>query len=69
MVPKKGGVTVVRNKKDELVTTRTVIGWRVCIDYRKMKSAIKKDHVPLLFIDKMLNSFAGHAFDYFLDVY
>ncbi|GKA18147.1 reverse transcriptase domain-containing protein, partial [Tanacetum coccineum] len=27
-VPKKGGITVVTNKNDELVPTRTVTGWR-----------------------------------------
>ncbi|GJU11035.1 reverse transcriptase domain-containing protein [Tanacetum coccineum] len=35
-VPKKGGITVVTNENDELVPTRTVTGWRVCIDYRKL---------------------------------
>ena len=35
-VPKIGGVTVVANKKNEVIPTRTVVGWRVCIDYRKL---------------------------------
>ncbi|GJW96504.1 reverse transcriptase domain-containing protein [Tanacetum coccineum] len=34
-VPKKGGMTVVTNEENELVPTRLVTGWRVCIDYRK----------------------------------
>jgi len=33
MVPKKGGMTVVANEKNELIPTRTVTGWRMCIDY------------------------------------
>ncbi|GJX45928.1 DNA-directed DNA polymerase [Tanacetum coccineum] len=33
VVPKKGGMTVVKNEKDELIPQRTVTGWRVCIDY------------------------------------
>ncbi|GJZ68317.1 reverse transcriptase domain-containing protein [Tanacetum coccineum] len=33
-VPKKGGMTVVTNDENELVPTRLVTGWRVCIDYR-----------------------------------
>nr|GEV66822.1 reverse transcriptase domain-containing protein [Tanacetum cinerariifolium] len=33
-VPKKGGMTVVTNEENELVPTRTVTGWRVCIDYQ-----------------------------------
>ncbi|GKG40821.1 hypothetical protein Tco_0470033, partial [Tanacetum coccineum] len=32
-VPKKGGMTVVTNDENELVPTRLVTRWRVCIDY------------------------------------
>nr|GEW27535.1 reverse transcriptase domain-containing protein [Tanacetum cinerariifolium] len=32
-VPKKGGFTVVENEDNELILTRLVTGWRVCIDY------------------------------------
>ncbi|GJZ98247.1 reverse transcriptase domain-containing protein [Tanacetum coccineum] len=52
-VPKKGGITVVTNKNDELVPTRTVTGWRVCIDYHKLNEATVKDHFPLPFMDQM----------------
>ncbi|GKE66076.1 hypothetical protein Tco_1520237 [Tanacetum coccineum] len=52
-VPKKGGITVVTNENDELVPTRTVTGWRVCIDYRKLNEATAKDHFPLSFMDQM----------------
>ena len=55
VVPKKGGFTVIRNEKNELIPTRTVTGWRVCIDYRKLNTATKKDHFPLPFIDQMLD--------------
>ncbi|XP_075489466.1 uncharacterized protein LOC142528309 [Primulina tabacum] len=30
VVPKKGGITVVKNEHDELISTRTVTGWRRC---------------------------------------
>ncbi|KAJ8770233.1 hypothetical protein K2173_011769 [Erythroxylum novogranatense] len=54
-VPKKGGMTVVTNEKNELIPTRTITGWRICMDYQKLNKATKKDHFPLPFIDQMLD--------------
>ncbi|KAM2824742.1 hypothetical protein COP1_034615 [Malus domestica] len=68
-VPKKSGVTVVENAKNELVPTRIQTGWRVCIDYRKLNATIRKDHFPLPFLDQMLERLAGHSFYCFLDGY
>ncbi|GJX39358.1 reverse transcriptase domain-containing protein [Tanacetum coccineum] len=34
VVPKKEGMTVVLNDNNELIPSRIVTGWRVCIDYR-----------------------------------
>nr|GEX92593.1 reverse transcriptase domain-containing protein [Tanacetum cinerariifolium] len=50
-VPKKGGFTVVKNKDNELILTCLVTGWRVCINYRKLNKATRKDHFPLPFMD------------------
>ena len=69
VVPKKGGMTVVKNDNNDLIPTRTVTGWRVCIDYRKLNDATRKDHFPLPFIDQMLERLAGHAYYCFLDGY
>nr|GEU32542.1 reverse transcriptase domain-containing protein [Tanacetum cinerariifolium] len=66
-VPKKGGITVVTNENDELIPTRTVTGWRLCIDYRKLNEATAKDHFPLPFMDKMLERLAGNKYFCFLD--
>ena len=69
VVPKKSGITVVTNKNDEQVPTRVQSGWRVCIDYKKLNMATRKDHFPLPFIDQMLERLAGHSFYCFLDGY
>ncbi|KAJ9544814.1 hypothetical protein OSB04_024521 [Centaurea solstitialis] len=58
---------VVSNDNNELVPTRTVTGWRVCIDYRKLNDATRKDHFPLPFIDQMLERLAGNEYYCFLD--
>jgi hypothetical protein len=60
---------VVKNKEDELVPTRIQSGWRVCIDYRKLNAATRKDHFLLPFIDQMVERLAGHDFYCFLDGY
>ncbi|CAL2230185.1 unnamed protein product [Prunus armeniaca] len=69
VVPKKSGITVVKNEANELVPTRVTTGWRVCIDYRKLNTATSKDHFPLPFIDQMLERLAGHSHYCFLDGY
>ncbi|CAN6711726.1 unnamed protein product [Malus baccata var. baccata] len=69
VVPKKSGVTVVKNEEQELVPTRVVTGWRVCIDYRKLNAMTRKNHFPLPFLDQMLERLAGYQFYCFLDGY
>ncbi|XP_073152897.1 uncharacterized protein [Henckelia pumila] len=59
MCSEKGGITVIKNEQNELIPTRTVTGWRVCIDYRKLNDTTRKDHFPLPFIDQMLERLAG----------
>nr|GEZ71052.1 reverse transcriptase domain-containing protein [Tanacetum cinerariifolium] len=66
-VPKKGGFTVVENEDNELIPTRLVTGWCVCIDYRKLNEATRKDHFPLPFMDQTLDRLAGNMYYYFLD--
>nr|GFC41167.1 reverse transcriptase domain-containing protein [Tanacetum cinerariifolium] len=66
-VPKKGGFTVVKNEENELILTRLVTGWRVCIEYRKLNEATRKDHFPLPFMDQMLERLAGNEYYCFLD--
>ncbi|GKB28712.1 reverse transcriptase domain-containing protein, partial [Tanacetum coccineum] len=57
----------VENEDNELIPTRLVTGWRVCIDYRKLNGATRKDHFPLPFMDQMLERLAGNEYYCFLD--
>ncbi|KAF8100588.1 hypothetical protein N665_0221s0065 [Sinapis alba] len=47
VVPKKGRITIEKNNKDELIPMRTVMGHRMCIDYRKLNAATRKDHFAI----------------------
>ena len=69
VVPKKSGVTTVKNEKGEELSTRLTTGWRVCIDYRRLNEVTRKDHFPLPFIDQLLERVSGHPFYCFLDGY
>jgi hypothetical protein len=69
VVPKKSGITVVKNDDEELIPTRITTGWRVCIDYRRLNKVTRKDHFPLPFIDQKLERLVGHSYYCFLDGY
>ncbi|RDX96568.1 hypothetical protein CR513_20742, partial [Mucuna pruriens] len=67
VVPKKSGMIVMKNQHDELVPMRIQNNWRVCIDYRRLNQATRKDHFPLPFIDQVLEKLSGNSHYYFLD--
>ena len=60
---------MIIDEKNELIPTRTITGWRMCIDYRKLNSMTRKDHFLLPFMDQILERVASHEFYYFLDDY
>nr|GEY65612.1 reverse transcriptase domain-containing protein [Tanacetum cinerariifolium] len=64
---KLSDIKVVENEENELILTRLVMGWSVCIDYRKLNEASRKDHFPLPFMDQMLERLAGNQYYCFLD--
>ena len=68
-MPRKDYITVIYNVHNMLFPTRTVTGWRVCMDYRKMNKAIRNDHFLLPFIDQILDRLTGKEFYCFLDGY
>ena len=59
----------MKNDNNEFIPTRTVTGWRVCIDYRKLHDATRKDHFPLPFIDQIVERLFGYDYYCFLDGY
>ena len=69
VVSKKGGTTMIKTKNNILLPSRTVTGWRICIDYRKLNKATRKDHFRLPFLDQMLYRLARHEYYCFLDGY
>ncbi|KAK1653753.1 hypothetical protein QYE76_071558 [Lolium multiflorum] len=46
-VPKKGGMTVVPNDNDELIPQRIVVGYRMCIDFRKVNKRCEETNLVL----------------------
>ena len=67
VVPNKTDLTIVKNERDELIPTRVQNSWRVCIGYRRLNQATRKDHFPLLFVDQMLERLTGKSHYCFLD--
>ena len=69
MVAKKSGVTTVHSEKGEEIPTCLTIGWRVCIDNRRLNEVTRKDHFPLPFMDQLQERISGQPFYCFLDGY
>jgi hypothetical protein len=59
----------VPNENNELIPQRVVVGYRMCIDFRKVNKVTKKDHYPLAFIDQMLERLSKKTHFCFLDGY
>nr|GEY69373.1 retrovirus-related Pol polyprotein from transposon 297 [Tanacetum cinerariifolium] len=57
----------VIKQENELILTRLVTGWRICIDYHKLNEATRKDHFPLPFMDQMLERLGRNQYYCFLD--
>jgi hypothetical protein len=67
VVPMKGGMMIIRNEKNQLISQRSVTGWRMCIDYRKLNKATRKDHFLLPFTNEMLERLTNHSSFYYLE--
>ena len=53
---------MIQTKNSALLPSRTIIGWRICIDYWKLNKATRKDYFPLPFLDHMLDRLARHEY-------
>ena len=51
-VPKKGGVTIVPNENNELIPQRTVVGYRMCIDFVRSIKLLRKIIILCLLLIK-----------------
>lgn len=68
-VPKKGRISMVPNKKNELIPIRPVTGFHVWMDYKKLNVWTEKNHFLVSFMDQILDYFIGREWYYFLDGY
>ena len=52
-----------------VVTPKKNGKWRVCVDYKPLNAATKRDHFPLPFQDEILNEVVGHERNIVCDGY
>ena len=62
VVPEKSEVMVVKNANNELVPTKLVTGWQMCLDNRKLSASTVKYHYPLPFTNQILERVDGNEF-------
>ena len=60
---------MIQTEGNALLPSLTVTGCRICIDYRKLNKATRKDNFQFPFLDQMLDRLAGHEYYCFLDEY
>jgi hypothetical protein len=66
--PKHGGLTIIKYK-DGLIPTRVILGYKMCIDYRKLNKDTIRDHKPLPNMERILERLSNHSYICFLDSY
>ena len=57
------------NEDGELVPVGPVVGYRMCIDFRKLNHETQKNHKPIPFMDKILERLSNNSYFCFLDGY
>ena len=69
VVSKKSGITMIKKDKYELIPTRTVTIWKMCIDYDLFNKETWNYQFLLPFMDQMIERLVNQAFYCFLDGY
>lgn len=68
-VPKKGGIKFLTNQKNEFTPSKNNDGWRICMDYRKLNDATRKENYAVHFIDQTLEKLSCQEYNCFMDGY
>ena len=55
VVPKKSGVTIMKNEKGEDMPTCLTTGWRVCIDYRRLNAVKERFFLTIFLFPSLIN--------------
>ena len=62
-------VSLVTNENNDLVPTRVIVGYGMCVDFRKLNKWTTKDHYLMSFINEMLERLANNSYFCYLDGY
>ena len=68
-IPRHGGLDATMNKDGDLVPIRPIVGYRMCIDFRKLNRETQKNHKPILFMDRVLERLINNSYLFSLDGY
>ena len=68
-IPKYGGITTIQNDKDEVLPTRTITEYKICVDFRKLNNITIKEHQPLPFMEQIIDRITSNSYYCLLDAY
>ena len=68
-MPRQGGFDAAMNEEGELVPVRPIVGYRMCINFRKPNRETQKNHKPIPFMDRILERLRNNSYFCFLDGY
>ena len=66
-IPKHGGITTIQNDKDEVLPSRTITEYKMCVDFRKLNKITIKEHQPLLFMEQIIDRITSNSYYCLLD--